>query len=210
MKAYFRLLLLLAVFSCNEHKPEPEPATTRPRLVPKDSGTIKAGPANPYSPVDLSPMDMSYLPENYTKLSERRTPPVARVIYSRPQMQGRRIFGELLKYGEVWRLGANEATEIEFFQPVRIQGQAITPGRYVMYCIPKETTWTIALNTGLNSWGLTVNPRNDRYRFDIPVRKIDRSIEFFTMVFESRAKDADLIMAWDNTEARLPIEYNEK
>ena len=68
-------------------------------------------------------MDMSYYPNGYPvlKIQDKATEPlVARVIYSRPQKNGRTIFGELLEYGKVWRLGANEATEIEFFQVVKI------------------------------------------------------------------------------------------
>src|SRR5689334_17635528 len=74
-------------------------------------------------PVDKSPMDMSYYPNGYPvlKIQDKLTEPlVARVIFSRPQKNGRPIFGELLEYGQVWRLGANEATEIEFFTPVKI------------------------------------------------------------------------------------------
>src|SRR4051812_36369771 len=66
-------------------------------------------------PVDKSPMDMSYYPNSYPvlKIQDKITEPlVARVIYSRPQKNGRTIFGELLEYGQVWRLGANEASEI--------------------------------------------------------------------------------------------------
>ncbi len=74
-------------------------------------------------PVDKSPMDMSYYPANYpvSKINDKITEPLAaRIVYSRPQKTGRAIFGGLLKYGEVWRMGANEATEIEFFKHVRL------------------------------------------------------------------------------------------
>ena len=77
-------------------------------------------------PVDKSPMDMSYYPANYPvlKIQDKMTEPlVARVVYSRPQKTGRTIYGGLVKYGEVWRLGANEATEIEFFKHVKIDGK---------------------------------------------------------------------------------------
>ncbi|HMX78835.1 MAG TPA: DUF2911 domain-containing protein, partial [Ferruginibacter sp.] len=70
-------------------------------------------------PLDKSPMDVSYYPVNYPllKVQGKSTEPlVARVIYSRPQKNGRVIFGELIGYGSVWRLGANEATEIEFYK----------------------------------------------------------------------------------------------
>ena len=74
-------------------------------------------------PVDKSPVDISYYPANYPvlKIQDKITEPLAaRVIYSRPKKEGRVIFGELVEYGKVWRLGANEATEIEFFKPVKM------------------------------------------------------------------------------------------
>lgn len=73
--------------------------------------------------VDKSPMDVSYFPANYPvlKIQNKATEPLAaRVLYSRPQRQGRKIFGELVEYGKVWRFGANEATEIEFYKDVKI------------------------------------------------------------------------------------------
>ena len=100
-------------------------------------------------PVDKSPMDMSYYPSGYPvlKIQDKITEPlIARVIYSRPQKNGRSIFGELLEYGKVWRLGANEATEIEFFKEVRINGKKIKKGRYTLYAIPFPEKWTLIIN----------------------------------------------------------------
>src|SRR5688572_27482066 len=96
--------------------------------------------------LDKSPMDMSYYPHNYPVLKiqdKTKDPLAARVIYSRPQKAGRTIFGGLVKYGEVWRIGANEATEIEFFKPVKFGGKKIAKGRYTLYAIVSESTWTI-------------------------------------------------------------------
>jgi len=80
-------------------------------------------------PIDKSPMDMSYYPANYPvlKIQDKITEPLlARVIYSRPQKTNRPIFGGLVKYGELWRTGANEATEIEFYNKVKIWGMKIS------------------------------------------------------------------------------------
>lgn len=107
-------------------------------------------------PVDKSPMDMSYYPQNYPVLKIQGKPVgalIARVIYSRPRREGRTIFGNLVKYGEVWRLGANEATEIEFFKPVRLNGKRIGKGRYTLYAITNERTWTIIINKETDTWG---------------------------------------------------------
>src|SRR5450432_3882355 len=88
-------------------------------------------PSSKLPPLDKSPMDISYYPAGYAllKIEDKVTEPLAiRLIYSRPQLNGRKIFGELQAYGEVWRLGANEATEIEFFTDVRINGKKISKG----------------------------------------------------------------------------------
>jgi Protein of unknown function (DUF2911) len=205
---FYGLLLLTVLGSCNEHRSQP---STRPVLVRRDSNLLKNDSVNPYAPVDVSPMDMSYFPADYPvqKMSGKVTgPPVARVIYSRPHRQGRRIFGALLKYGEPWRLGANEATEIEFFTPVSIQDKKIPPGKYVIYTIPYQDQWTIVLNKNLNSWGLTPHPKDDVFKFSIPIQITNQPIEYFSMVFQNRnSDDADLVMAWDTVVARLPIQF---
>jgi hypothetical protein len=206
MKSFICCLLLLGMLSCNE---KPEPPANRPKLVAKDSNLVKHEAANPYAGVDVSPMDMSYLPADYPKLQVKRHLPVARVVYSRPHKQGRKIFGSLLKYGEPWRMGANEASEIEFFIPVTIQEKKIPKGTYIIYAIPQENDWTIILNSNLNSWGLTLDKSKDQYKFNIPVQHKNQSIEYFTMVFQTAANGADLVIAWDDVEARLPIQYTE-
>src|SRR5665811_1771669 len=86
---------------------------------------------------------------------DKVTEPLAiRLIYSRPQLNGRRIFGELQDYGEVWRIGANEATEIEFFRDVKINNKKIKKGRYTLDCIPYADKWTLIVNRETNTWGI--------------------------------------------------------
>jgi len=175
-----------------------------------DTAIVHTPPANPYAPIDISPMDMSYFPVNYSQLKmthDLTTPPVMRVIYSRPHRQGRTIFGNLLKYGERWRLGANEASEIEFFQNVTIQDKKVNAGRYVIYCIPYQDKWTIVLNNDLYSWGLKIDSTKDLVQFEIPIKKTSVDFEYFTMVFQAITHGAELVMAWDDTEGRLPINF---
>jgi hypothetical protein len=200
-------VLFIALVSCNEQRSQPVP---RPTLLPKDSNLLKTDSINPFAPIDVSPMDMSYFPSDYPvqKMSGNASgSPVMRVIYSRPHRQGRKIFGSLLKYGEPWRLGANEATEIEFFKPVTIQNKKIGKGKYVMYAIPYQDKWTVVLNSNLNTWGLKQEPKDDVFKFDIPVQVTDRVVEYFSMVFQKNDNGADLVMAWDTTVARLPIQF---
>lgn len=101
------------------------------------------------STLDNSPLDMSYYPVDYpvlkiqNKISE---PLIARVVYSRPQKRGRKLFGDLVTYGEVWRLGANEATEIEFFRDVKVDNKVIKKGRYTLYALVNQDKWTLILD----------------------------------------------------------------
>ncbi len=162
-------------------------------------------------PVDKSPMDMSYYPNGYPvlKIQDKITEPlIARVIYSRPQKNGRSIFGELLEYGKVWRLGANEASEIEFFQNVKIGNTRIKKGRYTIYCIPYPDKWTIIINKDTDSWGsFKYDELKDIIRTDVVVQKQSDNLESFVMAFEKTPAGASLIIAWDSLKISLPFNY---
>ncbi|NOT52530.1 MAG: DUF2911 domain-containing protein [Chitinophagaceae bacterium] len=212
-----RIMSCLPVFvcfflfiGCNSKKKKPEegsatssPDTTRINIPVKKP--------NPYVIVDVSPMDISYFPVEYPILKMEKTsstPPLARIVYSRPHLQGRRLFQNLLKYDEPWRLGANESTELELYADAEIQGKKIKAGRYVLYCIPQKDNWTIVLNTNIDSWGLHPDPSKDLARFIIPVKQTADRLEYYTMLFQKTESGADIIMAWDDLEARLPVRFN--
>ncbi len=160
--------------------------------------------------LDKSPMDMSYYPANYPvlKIQDKITEPlVLRIIYSRPQVNGRKVFGELQEYGKVWRLGANEATEIEFFKDVRINGKKIKKGRYTLDCIPNTDKWTIIINKETDTWGsFKYNQTNDVVRMDVPVIKNELT-EAFTIVFEKSTTGANMLMYWDDVKTVLHIDF---
>jgi len=162
-------------------------------------------------PVDKSPMDMGYYPNGYpvSKIQDKPTDPlVARIIYSRPQKNGRVIFGDLLEYGKVWRLGANEATEIEFYQTVKINTVKIKKGRYTMYCIPYADKWTVIINKETDTWGsFKYDMKKDVARIDVPVQKQTEITEAFVMVFEKASPGASLIIAWDDVKVSVPIVF---
>lgn len=181
-----------------------------PANTPKTIAPNTAIEKPPLPGVDKSPMDMAYYPVEYPKLKmsgNLKTTPVARVVYSRPQRNGRIIFGDVVKYGAVWRLGANEATEIEFFQNVTVDNQRIEKGRYILYCIPFEDKWTLVLNSDLFTWGLKIDSTKDLYKFSIPIKKTNYPFEVFTMEFANAGKDAVLVMEWDSVQAKLPFKF---
>jgi hypothetical protein len=170
-----------------------------------------AGAQTKLPPVDKSPMDMSYYPNSYPvlKIQDKLSEPlIARVIYSRPQKNGRKVFGELLDYGEVWRLGANEASEIEFFKNVTIAGTKVKKGRYTLYCIPTPEKWTIILNKDTDTWGsFKYDSTKDLLRTDVPVTTQPENLEAFVMAFEKAPAGANLIIAWDNLRVNVPFSY---
>jgi Protein of unknown function (DUF2911) len=162
-------------------------------------------------PVDKSPMDMSYYPNGHPvlKIQDKATEPlVARIIYSRPQKNGRAVFGDLLEYGKVWRMGANEATEIEFYQPVKINNTKIKKGRYTVYCIPYADKWTVMINKETDTWGsFKYDSKKDLVKMDVPVQKQTEITESFTIVFEKSATGTNLVIAWDDVKISLPIVF---
>jgi hypothetical protein len=164
-----------------------------------------------FPPVDKSPMDMSYFPVGYpvSKIQDKPLEPlVARVIFSRPQKNGRTIFGDLLEYGKVWRMGANEATEIEFFQNVRIGGVRVKKGRFTLYCIPYADKWTMIINRETDTWGsFKYDENKDVTRLDVPVQRLAEPLENFVMTFEKSATGAYLVIAWDTIKVNLPITF---
>jgi hypothetical protein len=199
------LVWILAIASgCDQHSSGSNTVTINPTVTNKPvEKDLQPG-------LDKSPMDMCYYPVDYPKLKMSGNisePLIARIIYSRPQKNNRVIFGNLIEYGSVWRLGANEASEIEFFKDVTVTGKKVQKGRYVMYCIPQESNWTVVLNTDLYTWGLKIDSTKDQYKFTIPVAKTRFPYELFTMEFEKVEKGMQLNMEWDSLKASLPITW---
>jgi hypothetical protein len=159
--------------------------------------------------LDKSPMDLSSYPANYAGMrAQGKTvdPLVARVIYSRPQKNGRPIFGTLVEYNKVWRLGANENTEIEFFSDVKINDVKLKKGRYTLFAIPTADKWTIIVSKDLNNWGAYMyDMKNDLLRVDVPVQKTTDIAEVFYIYFDKAASGFTLNAGWDDVKVSLPI-----
>lgn len=161
--------------------------------------------------VDKSPMDMSYYPANYPilKIQDKVTEALlARVVYSRPQKNGRKVFGELVDYGSVWRMGANEATELELFKDAKIGNTRVKKGRYTLFAIPTTTKWTIILNKDTDTWGaFRYDSKKDVTRIDVPVLASTEEIEALSIYFEKFNTTVNLIIGWDDEMVRLPISF---
>lgn len=127
------------------------------------------------------------------------------VTYGRPYKKGRVVFGELEKYGKVWRVGADEATTIKFAKDVKFGGADVKAGTYTLFAIPGETEWTIILNGQLGQWGAFSYEKNkdkDVASVKVPVQKLDLPVEQLTIRFiESGA----LVIEWDMTRVLVTI-----
>lgn len=152
---------------------------------------------------------MSYYPADYPvlKISDKASEgPLVRIIYGRPQKNGRLVFGSLVEYGKVWRLGANEATEIEFYKDVTISNKKVKKGRYTLYAIPEPGSWTVIINKDTDTWGaFKYDMKNDILRTSVPVIQVKEPVETLSITFVKTDSGCDLLVAWDNTEILLPV-----
>jgi hypothetical protein len=109
-------------------------------------------------------------------------------------------------YGKVWRLGANEATEIEFFKDVKIGNKKVLKGKYTIYALVNTSEWTFILNKETDVWGaFKYDEKKDVARVTVPVQKAAEPAEAFSLMFEKSAIGMDLIIAWDDVTVSLPI-----
>lgn len=161
--------------------------------------------------IDKSPLDVCYYPVNYPllKMQGKASDPLcARIIYSRPKKEGRTVFGGLVGYGKVWRLGANEATEIDLYKPATIGGKKVAAGRYTLYALVNEKTWTFILNKDNDIWGaFKYDSAKDVARAEVPVEQVTDPVEYLSMTFNKTNDGVILVVAWENTKASLPITF---
>ena len=122
------------------------------------------------------------------------------LTYGRPSMRGRKIFGGLIPYGQVWRTGANEATSFVTEANIIIGGARVPAGAYTLYTLPQESGWKLIINKQTGQWGTTYNPSQDLARVDMQVEHLTAPVEQFTMTLSQRSQDAGVLrMEWERT-----------
>jgi len=134
------------------------------------------------------------------------------LIYSRPSIKGRKIFGDLVPLNKLWRTGANAATRIVFSEPVEIGGKKIDSGTYVLYTIPGIDTWDIILNKGLDNWGIDgYKESEDVVRFKADADRMKNKLETFTIDFTDITPEiCSMNIKWEKTSVSIPIVANFK
>ena len=154
--------------------------------------------------LDPSPADIAYFRPN----GRNTEPTLAKVTYGRPSKKGRTMLGGTDPYGKVWRLGANETTEIKVFKDLTFGDKLIKAGTYSLYAIPDQAEWTIIFNSKLDTWGAyAYEESKDVARIKVPAGKSESEVEAFTIMFDGKDAAANMVIAWENTMVKVPVKY---
>jgi hypothetical protein len=129
------------------------------------------------------------------------------IDYGRPGVKGRKIFGELVPYGQVWRAGANSSTKITFGQAVNFGGKIVPAGTYGLFIIPTEKEWKVILNKDFQQWGsYTYDPKQDVVDVTVPVNKLTDRQEWFEITLNPTDENsANLVLKWDTAQAEVAL-----
>ena len=156
--------------------------------------------AQSFDQLDKDPTDITYL--RLKKASQ----PLVKVVYSRPQKDNEDVFGGKVPYDKIWQTGANEATEVKFYNDIKFGNKIVKAGTYILHSIPGEKEWTIILNSNTDTWGAYFyDATKDVVR--IKVRPKDaEELKVFSIVFENSFKNTFMVLAWDTTRVNIPLE----
>ncbi|HET6528843.1 MAG TPA: DUF2911 domain-containing protein [Balneolaceae bacterium] len=186
----FVLLFGLILLACNNKKPQ-EPDPVRRK-----------------SPIAIA------------NIIHQPTDTYLKIVYGQPYKRGRQIFGNEVPFGETWRTGANEATELTTTNDIIFAGKRLDAGTYTLFTIPrKNEPWTIILSSELGQWGdFEYDPQFDVLRVDVPAKQTQKITEAFTIHFPSTVSNStntpvitddstSIVMIWDQTKVTIPVEF---
>ena len=130
-----------------------------------------------------------------------------KIAYSSPRMKGRKIFGGLVPYGEVWRAGANESTTFVTDTDISVGGTAVPAGSYTIFAVPNADKWQLVISKKTGEWGTAYpGPSNDLARIDMKVSQaLSSPMENFTIAFDKAGSGCTLSMSWENTKASVDV-----
>ena len=128
------------------------------------------------------------------------------IDYSSPRMKGRKIFGDLVPYGEVWRTGANEATSFVATANLTIGSTRVPAGSYTIFTVPEQNRWTLIINKKTGEWGIPYKYESDELgRVDMQVSQTPSPVENFTIAFDQNGSACTLNLSWENTKASVAL-----
>ncbi len=126
--------------------------------------------------------------------------------YSSPRMKGRKIYGDLVPFGEVWRTGANEATTFVVSSDVVVGGKTVPAGNYTIFTVPTTDKWTLIINKKTGEWGIPYKYESEELaRVDMKASKLPAAVENFTIAYDKSAGGCTLRLDWETTRASVDI-----
>jgi hypothetical protein len=135
------------------------------------------------------------------KLSDGKT---ITTDYSSPRAKGRKIFGGLVPYGEVWRTGANDATTFVTTANLSVEGKDIPAGSYTIFTIPAQDKWTLIINKHTGEWGIPYKYQSEELgRVPMQVASTPAPVENFTIAFNQGGSNCTLQISWESTQASV-------
>jgi len=160
--------------------------------------------AQGFKNLDIVPHDISYLRESMV------TEPLIKAVYGRPVTSSMDVFGNKIPFGELWRTGANEATEIKLYKDMQFGDTFVKAGTYVLLTIPGENEWEVILSANLDVWGaFQYDPEADVARIKVPVSKAE-NLESFSILFKKRnQKEITMMLGWGSTRVKVQMEIKE-
>jgi hypothetical protein len=128
------------------------------------------------------------------------------VDYSRPAKRGRVIFGStIVPWGEVWRTGANAATQFRTDKALEMGGIVVPAGFYTLWTIPTQSGWKLLINSETGQWGTAHKAERDMFQLDMTTSTLPQAVERFTITVVPSAQGGTLNLDWDTTRASIPF-----
>ena len=126
--------------------------------------------------------------------------------YSSPRVKGRKVYGELVPFGQVWRTGANEATTFVASADVNVGGKNVPAGSYTIFTVPNADGWKLIVNKKTGEWGIPYKYESDELaRVDMKVSKLPSTVENFTIAYDKSANGCTMRIDWEKTRASVDI-----
>ena len=167
----------------------------------------------------------SFLFSGHSQLQHPKASPLAKleqdiglttikIEYSRPAMRGRKIFGDLVPWGRIWRVGANASTKFTTSDTLEVKGNSLAPGTYALYAYPYESHWDVVFHKNTSHWGdgrTAYDPAEDAFSVRITPQKIADTQENFMIAFDQLTHDsAQMYWQWENTRVAIPVTVQTK
>jgi hypothetical protein len=129
-----------------------------------------------------------------------------KTVYSSPRMNGRKVYGALVPYGQVWRTGANEATTFVTNSDLFVGGRLVPAGSYTIFTIPAADKWTLVVNKKTGEWGIPYKYQSDELaRIDMRMAKLPSAVENFAISYDKSGTGCTMNIDWETTRALVDI-----